>query len=170
MLVDRLELGDRLIVVAVLEIAHLNLVDPLEFVELHAEFTADLRGGLCGPQRHRMRNHRRPMSLVPGKRTGLFTSEIGELGTGRAGVDATFDVAVRLPVPDEHQPPAHSFPFRSCVSHRDASSSGGGAAPAADPVGHEPRYRTSAQRRCSALSASATASSSMCPTQSRKKM
>ena len=28
---------------------------------------------------------------------------------------------------------------------------------AAEPVGHEPRYRTSAQRRCSALSASATA-------------
>ena len=42
LLVDRLELGDRLVVVAVLEVAHLNLVDALEFVGVHAEFAGDL--------------------------------------------------------------------------------------------------------------------------------
>jgi len=53
-------------------------------------------------------------------------------------------------------------------SQRDASSAAGGTTPAAEPVGQEPRYRTSTQRRCNALSASATASSSMWPTQSAK--
>jgi hypothetical protein len=55
-----------------------------------------------------------------------------------------------------------------CAANQfDASTSFGGISAAADPVGHEPKYRTSTQRRCNAMRASATGASSMCPTQSR---
>src|SRR6185295_9131563 len=159
----------RLLVVAVLELTDLNLVDALEFAGVQAELPADLRCGLRRPHRHRVSDHRRRVRQVASAGAGLVTAEVGQRRPRRPGVEATVDVAARLSVSDQYQPASHGLPSRSLVNQRDASSSRGGAAPAADPVGHEPRNLTPAQRRCSALSASATASSSMCPTQSRKK-
>lgn len=79
------------------------------------------------------------MGSGPGKVTSLFATHSSQLGTRRPGIEATFQVGVRLPMTDENQSPAHNPPLRNRVSHRSASSSCGGTAPAAAPVGHEPR-------------------------------
>ena len=170
-LVDGLELLDRRVVVAVLQIADLNLVDAFEFVGVQAEFATDLARRSARPARATecatIADAVRP---VAGEGAGLFAAEVGQLRPGGRVSSRRSTLPCDWPCRTSTSRAAHGLPSRSCVNQRDASSSCGGAAPAADPVGHEPRYRTSAQRRCSALSASATASSSMCPTQSRKKM
>ncbi len=79
------------------------------------------------------------MRQVTGEGAGLVASEVGQRRSRRPGVEPSVDVAVRLSVSDQYQPATHGLPSRSCVSQRDASSSRGGAAPVAEPVGHEPK-------------------------------
>ena len=109
-LVDAFERGDRVVVVAVLELADLDLVDALEFVGVQAELAADLLGGLGGPHRHRVSDHPGRVRQVTGEGAGLLAAEVGQRRSRRPGVQATLDVAVRLSVPHQHQPPAHGLP------------------------------------------------------------
>ena len=81
------------------------------------------------------------------KARACSTAQVGQRRPGRPGVEPPVDVAVRLAVPDQHQPAAHRRSPVAVTQLTAATASPrrvrGGSAPAADPVGHEPRYRTS---------------------------
>ena len=124
--VDGVELLDRRVVMTVLEPTHLNFVDPLQFVGVHTEFVGDLARGLRRPYCHRMRDEAGLVRESACERAGLVSTEVGQRRAGWSGVEPTLDVAVRLSVPDQHQPSTHAFPSRRWVRP-------------ADPVGHEPR-------------------------------
>ena len=61
------------------------------------------------------------------ERAGLVSTEVGQRRAGWSGVEPTLDVAVRLSVPDQHQPSTHDLP--PGLPPAAASSSGGGVAP-----------------------------------------
>ena len=130
---------DRGVVVAILQVTDLDLVDALELVGVQAELVGDLGGGLDGPSATECATIAGGCAQSAGERAGLIAAEVGQRGAGRPGVQPPLDVAVRLSVPDQHQPTTHGCPSRSRVSQRAASSDGGGTAPTADPVGHDPR-------------------------------
>ena len=139
-LVDRVELGDGVVVVAVLQFAGLHLVDALRLGGGQPHFGGDLGGGLRGPASHRVHQQARPAGPAPGEFAGLLAAQVGQVGAGWAGVDAAFDVAVGLAVADQDEPATHGgVPLRSRANQRSASSGSGGTAPVNDPVGQDPR-------------------------------
>src|SRR3954469_8792392 len=109
-LVDGGELLDGRVVVTVLQLADLNLVDAVELVRVQVQLAADLGGRLRGTKRDRMRDNPDVVAPVLRERARLFPAPIGELPSGRAGIEPAVDVADRLAVTNPHQSAAHRLP------------------------------------------------------------
>src|SRR3954464_2420954 len=103
-LVDGVELRDGRVVVTVLQGTDLHLVNAFELERIEIAHAADLGGRLRGAHRDAVRHHPDLVGPVAGDCARLFTTEVGELPTRRAGVQPSLHVAVRLAVPDEYQP------------------------------------------------------------------
>ena len=93
-LVGGVELLDRGLVVAVLELTDLYLVDALEAVRGQPQPLSDVGGGLGGAQRIRVGHHPDRMTPVRGEVDGLLVAEIGERLARRARVETALHVGV----------------------------------------------------------------------------
>ena len=105
-----------------------NLVDSLNFGFGKREFGGDLSCGLRRTTSDGVHQQAWGAGAVPREGSSLLAAEVGEIGTGRTGVQSTLDVSVRLAVPHQYQSAAHGIspagvsPARSRASHRSASS------------------------------------------------
>jgi hypothetical protein len=100
-LIDGGELRDGVVVSAILKIAGLYLVYPADFTCGHGELGADLDRGLRRPSGDRVQKQAGGIAPGPSELARLFAAGLGEFGSRWPGVESTFEVRVRLAVPDE---------------------------------------------------------------------